>query len=73
MKLDEYLRESGRSRQDFAKAAGLLKSTVSELCNGHLWPTRTVAEKIFIESGGKVTSHDFHDLTDLELRKKIDA
>jgi 3,4-dihydroxy 2-butanone 4-phosphate synthase/GTP cyclohydrolase II len=59
MKLAEYLELNGIKRGDFARSIGVSGGRVTQLCDGSGWPSRDVAEKISLATGGAVTADDF--------------
>lgn len=59
MKLSEYLDLHEIKRGEFARRIGVTGGWITQLCDGTGWPSREVAEKIVVETGGKVTADDF--------------
>jgi transcriptional regulator with XRE-family HTH domain len=66
MKLSEYLSTRRITRRDFAARIGVSNGRITQLCDGSGWPSREVAEKIAVETGGDVTADDFLRIVDLE-------
>lgn len=59
MKLAEYLKSKSIKRGDFALSIGVTAGWITSLCDGSGWPSREVAEKISLATGGDVTADDF--------------
>lgn len=59
MKLSEYLELHSIKRGDFAAKVGVSGGRVTQLCEEGGWPSREVAERIAVETGGAVTADDF--------------
>lgn len=61
MKLSAYLAINEISDADFATAIGVERQAVHRYKSGLRFPTRSVLNKIFDETGGQVTANDFFD------------
>lgn len=66
MKLSEYLEQHSIKRNDFASRIGVSGGRVTQLCEDGGWPSREVAERIAVETGGKVTADDFLQIVDVD-------
>jgi len=64
MKLSEYLSQRRITRRDFAAKIGVSNGRITQLCDGSGWPSRDVAERIAVETGGDVTADDFLRIED---------
>lgn len=61
MKLAEYIEHKGLSRAQFAAQIGVSAGTITQWCDGTIWPGRDNAQKIFAITKGEVTPTDFLD------------
>lgn len=68
MKLSAYLDEQGITRRDFASRVGCSNGRITQLCEDGGWPSRELADKIAVETGGAVTADDF-----LPAREVVEA
>jgi 3,4-dihydroxy 2-butanone 4-phosphate synthase/GTP cyclohydrolase II len=68
MRLADFLKEQGIRRGKFARDIGVSPGRVTQLCDGRGWPSRDVAEKISVATGGRVTADDFLADEDAEVR-----
>ncbi len=66
MKLGEYLESKGIKRGEFAQSIGVTGGWITALCDGTGWPSREVAEKIAVATGGDVSANDFLRVLDVE-------
>ena len=57
MTLTDYLTKSGITQEAFALEVGVAQSTISRVCAGRS-PSSTLARKITLATGGKVTPND---------------
>lgn len=62
MKLDDWLKASGVTVENFAEDIGHKPQTVYRYILGHRLPKKETFRKIFLATGGKVTPNDFLDL-----------
>src|ERR1043165_4355318 len=58
MQLSHWLKQSKRTRVDFARAVEISPGRVTQLCEGDL-PSLDLAERIAKVTGGAVTPNDF--------------
>lgn len=66
MKLAAYLETHSINRRDFASRLGISNGRVTQLCEDGGWPSRGLAERITVETGGSVTADDFLQLDESE-------
>lgn len=59
MKLSDYLERHNIKRSDFAERISKSQSYVTMLCQGEIWPSRGVVERIYQVTNGAVTANDF--------------
>lgn len=63
MTLQEYLDLPGRTATKLAVATGASVSTITRAAKGTILPSKPLMEKIFHETGGKVTPNDFFGIS----------
>ena len=59
MTLEAYLKETGESREEFAKRIGVSAETIRRYLTSERRPDRERMEKIALATGCKVTANDF--------------
>src|ERR1700730_3311781 len=64
MKLEDWLRNKGMKRADFARSIGVSPGAVTQFCNQDgAWISRETATMILRETKGAVTPNDFLGLS----------
>lgn len=59
MKLSEWLTENRVSRAEFARQVGVSGAAITQWCDGSIYPSREMAERIVEVTNGSVTPNDF--------------
>ena len=59
MLLNEFLKKQRITKKSFSQKIGVSKVAVSYYCSGKIKPCYQIMEKIFENTGGKVTPNDF--------------
>lgn len=62
MTLEEYLRESGISRSEFAAKIGVTEVTIHRYLKKGAIPDRHIMPRVVKATGGKVQPNDFYAL-----------
>ena len=73
MTLDEWIRNSERSVEDFARAVGVTTEAIRRYRFGHRMPEPFVAQRIVEETNGQVSIQDLHEVRIARLRRKVAA
>jgi len=59
MNLEQWLKEQGKQKQEFAGEIGVTPQMISAYLKGSIWPTRERMRLIAEKTGGAVTANDF--------------